>query len=107
MPDSGIKQAGNKNLDTGGRIMNGLLALTIIVALYAIGDIVAAKIKAVISMMFVSSVVVLIAFWSILPDSVFADSQLEAFSKITIGLLLVHIGTSIKAGEFLHLPVSC
>lgn len=43
----------------------------------------------------------------ILPGFVFADSQLEAFSKITIGLLLVHIGTSIKAGEFQHLPVSC
>ena len=37
--------------------MNGLYALTIIMIVYAVGDIIATKTKAIISMLFVASVV--------------------------------------------------
>ena len=44
--------------------MNGLVALTIIMVVYAAGDMVATKTKAIISMLFVASVVFAIGFWN-------------------------------------------
>ena len=81
--------------------MNGLVALTIIMVVYAAGDMVATKTKAIISMLFVASVVFAIGFWNGLPGSIFADSQLQAFASVTVGLLLVHMGTTIKVKELL------
>ena len=81
--------------------MNGLLALTIIMVVYAIGDMIATKTKAIISMLFVASVLFAIMFWNGLPGTIFADSQLQTFASVTVGLLLVHMGTTIKVRELL------
>ena len=81
--------------------MNGLVALTIIMVVYAAGDMVATRTKAIISMLFVASVVFAIGFWNGLPGSIFADSQLQTFASVTVGLLLVHMGTTIKVKELL------
>lgn len=81
--------------------MNGLVALTIIMVVYAAGDMVATKTKAIISMLFVASVVFAIGFWNGLPGTIFADSQLQTFASVTVGLLLVHMGTTIKVKELL------
>ena len=81
--------------------MNGLLALTIIMVVYAIGDMIATKTKAIISMLFVASVLFAIMFWNGLPGTIFADSQLQTFASVTVGLLLVHMGTTIKVKELL------
>ena len=80
--------------------MNGLIALTIIMLVYGLGDIIATKTKAIISMLFVASVVFAIAFWSGLPGSIFTDSQLQTFASVTVGLMLVHMGTTIKLRDF-------
>ena len=79
--------------------MNGLVALTIIMVVYAAGDMVATRTKAIISMLFVASVVFAIGFWNGLPGTIFADSQLQTFASVTVGLLLVHMGTTIKVKE--------
>ncbi len=81
--------------------MNGLLALTIIMIVYAIGDMIATKTKAIISMLFVASVLFAIMFWSGVPGTIFDDSMLRPFAGVTVGLLLVHMGTTIKVNELL------
>jgi putative effector of murein hydrolase len=82
------------------KIMVPLLALTIVFFVYAIGDLVATKTKAIISMMLVCSVVFLIAFWCGLPATIFSDSGLTAFSSVTICMFLVHVGSTIKVKDF-------
>lgn len=79
--------------------MNGLLALTIILVVYALGDMIATKTKAIISMLFVASVVFAIGFWNGLPGTIFQDSALLGFASTTVGILLVHMGTTIKLRE--------
>lgn len=81
--------------------MTPLLALSIVFLVYAFGDIVAAKTKAIISMMLVGSIVFLIAFWCGLPATVFQDSGLQAFASVTICMFLVHIGSTIKVQDFI------
>lgn len=81
--------------------MDGLLALTIIMVVYAIGDMVATKTKAVISMLFVASVLFAVLFWMGMPKTLFADSTLQAFASVTVGLMLVHMGTTISLKEFI------
>ncbi len=77
-----------------------LLALTIVFLIYAIGDLIATKTKALISMMLVCSLIFLVAFWCGLPASIFEDSGLTAFSSVTICMFLVHVGSTIKVKDF-------
>lgn len=81
--------------------MNGLYALTIVMVVYALGDMIATKTKAIISMLFVASVVFAVGFWNGLPPTIFADSALQGFAAVTVGLLLVHMGTTINLKDFL------
>lgn len=82
--------------------MNGLHALTIILIVYAIGDLIAAKTKAIISMLFVAAVIFAVCFWNGLPATLFTDSTLVAFSSVTIGMMLVHMGTTIKLQDLVQ-----
>lgn len=79
--------------------MNGLYALTIILVVYAIGDFIATKSKAIISMLFVASILFAIGFWNGLSATIFQDSTLQLFASVTVGLMLVHMGTTIKLKE--------
>lgn len=79
-----------------------LLALAIVFLVYALGDLVATKTKAIISMMLVGSVIFLIAFWCGLPATIFADSGLQAFASVTICMFLVHVGSTIKIRDFVQ-----
>lgn len=81
--------------------MNGLYALTIIMIVYAAGDMIATKTKAIISMLFVASVVFAVGFWNGLPATIFDDSSLKLFAGVTVGLLLVHMGTTIKMRDLI------
>ncbi len=81
--------------------MNGLYALTIVLVVYALGDFIATKSKAIISMLFVASIVFAVLFWNGLPATVFQDSGLSAFASVTVGLMLVHMGTTIKLKELI------
>lgn len=76
--------------------MNALLALTIILVVFAIGDFLAVKTKSIISMLFFASAFFIIAFWLGLPTTIFTDSTLLGFGQVMIGLLLVHMGTLLN-----------
>ena len=47
-------------------------------------------------MLFVASIVFAVAFWNGLPSTIFTDSALQGFASVTVGLLLVHMGTTIS-----------
>lgn len=76
--------------------MNSLLALTIILVVFAIGDILAVKTKSIISMLFFASAFFIIAFWSGLPTTIFTDSNLLALGQVMVTMLLVHMGTLLN-----------
>lgn len=76
--------------------MNTLLALTIILIVFAIGDFLAVKTKSIISMLFFASAFFIVAFWLGLPTTIFTDSTLLGFGQVMIGLILVHMGTLLN-----------
>lgn len=79
-----------------------LLAISIVFLVYGLGDIIATKTKAIVSMMLVGFVVFAILFWTgAVPPTIFADSGLQAFSNVTICMFLVHLGTTMKVKEFI------
>ena len=76
---------------------NFALAFIICAAAYIIGDVVSTLTKAWIPSVFVTAVVLLIGYWTVVPQTVVSDSQLIPFgSTIGIYLLLVHMGTIIS-----------
>ncbi|MBU5311264.1 hypothetical protein KQI38_04440 [Tissierella carlieri] len=73
--------------------MDGLLAITIVLLVYALGDFVSYKTKSIVSMMFVASVVFMVSFWFGLPKTIFEDAQLLGFGSLMIAFLITHMGT--------------
>ena len=81
--------------------MNATLAAAIIFVVFAVGDMISAKTKAIVSMLLVASVVFLLGFWAgIFPTTMFADSTLLSMAGLLVTLLLVHLGTTIKLRNF-------
>lgn len=79
--------------------MNGLLALATISLTFGIGDFISAKTKAIFSMMFVSSIILMIGFWVGLPTTIFEDSGLAQIGVVLIGFLITHMGTLMSFKE--------
>ena len=81
--------------------MNAILAAAVIFVVFAAGDMVSAKTKAIVSMLLVASVVVLAGFWAgIFPTTMFVDSTLLSMAGLLVTMLLVHLGTTIKLRDF-------
>ena len=81
--------------------MNATLAAAVIFVVFAVGDMISAKTKAIVSMLLVASVVFLLGFWAgIFPTTMFADSTLLSMAGLLVTLLLVHLGTTIKLRDF-------
>ena len=81
--------------------MNAILAAAIIFVVFAVGDMISAKTKAIVSMLLVASVVFLAGFWAgIFPTTMFADSTLLSMAGLLVTMLLVHLGTTIKLRDF-------
>ena len=76
--------------------MDSLLAITIVLVVFAIGDFISYKTKSIVSMMFVASVLFLVGFWMGLPPTLFADAQLTGFGALMIGFLITHMGTLLS-----------
>ena len=78
-----------------------ILATFVILLVFGIGDMVATKTKAIVSMLFLSSVIFLAGFWTkVLPNTMFDDSTLLLVSGVLVTMLLVHMGTTIKLRDF-------
>ncbi len=82
--------------------MNGLLAILVILAVFSAGDLVSYKTKATFSMLFISAVIFLVAFWLGLPATIFADSGLLTIGMLTMPMLLINMGTLISFRELIQ-----
>lgn len=81
--------------------MSAIAACAVIFVVFAVGDMISAKSKAIVSMLLVASVVFLAGFWTgIFPASLFADSTLLSVAGVLVCVLLVHLGTIIKLRDF-------
>ena len=81
--------------------MSAILAAAVIFVVFAAGDMISAKTKAIVSMLLVASVVFLAGFWTgLFPTSMFADSTLLSVAGVLVSVLLVHLGTIIKLRDF-------
>lgn len=81
--------------------MLSILAVFIILLIFGLGDMVATKTRAIVSMLFFSSVLFLAGFWTkVLPNTMFDDSTLLLVSGVLVSMLLVHMGTTIKLRDF-------
>ncbi len=79
--------------------MDGLLAMTVVCLIFGFGDFVSAKTKAIFSMMFVSSVVLLVGFWVGLPKTIFEDAALIKIGAILVAFLITHMGTLMSFND--------
>ena len=76
--------------------MSTLTAMLVVSVVFAIGDIVSNKTKALFSMMFVSGIVFLVGFWIGLPVSLFEDTKIAPVAMAFISMLMVHMGSFMK-----------
>ena len=81
--------------------MTAIISAAVIFVVFAVGDMISAKTKAIVSMLLVASVVFLAGFWiGIVPTTMFADSTLLSMAGLLVTMLLVHLGTTIKLRDF-------
>lgn len=80
--------------------MTPVVALTILLCIYAVGELIAQKTKAVFSTVLGIAILLLIGFWSgILPRTLIEDAQVTGFGNVIAGLLIVSLGTTIDFAE--------
>lgn len=79
--------------------MNSIEALTLVCAIFAIGDIVSIKTKSMISTMLVALLLLLIGFWTKIPTTLFEDAGLLKIGGILIPFLIVHMGTLLNLSD--------
>ena len=81
--------------------MTAIISAAVIFVVFAVGDMISAKTKAIVSMLLVASVVFLAGFWTgVFPTTLFADSTLLSMAGLLVTMLLVHLGTTIKLRDF-------
>lgn len=76
-----------------------IAAMAVLLATYALGEMCAQKTKAVLSTTLVMAVVLLAAFWSGLPSTIFADAGVSQIGNIIAVMLIVSLGTTIDFAE--------
>lgn len=82
---------------------NFALAFVICAVAYIIGEYVAKITKAWVPSVFVTAVVLLLGYWTIIPKEVVSDSMLIPFgSTIGIYLLITHMGTVISLKQLIQ-----
>ncbi len=83
-------------------VLNVIAAFSIVLVILMIGEIVSTKTKAFIPSVFVSAVLFLIGFWTILPaDLVTQSSFATPVVYVSMYLLLTHMGTLMSVKELL------
>ncbi len=78
-----------------------LQAILVVLVFFAVGDLVASRTKALISMRFISSVLILAAFWLGMPADLFVQTGLMTLAMTFIPVLMVHMGTMIDGRAML------
>ena len=81
-------------------MMTGIYALTIVMLIYAFGDVVSNLTKAKVPAGVVWGCTVLIGLWTgILPSNVFEFSQVSGFGMLAVTLMITMLGTTIDTPE--------
>ena len=81
--------------------MTAIISAAVIFVVFAVGDMISVKTKAIVSMLLVASVVFLAGFWTgVFPTTLFADSTLLSMAGLLVTMLLVHLGTTIRLRDF-------
>ena len=82
---------------------NFALAFVICAVVYLIGDAVSTLTKAWIPSVFVTAAVIMVGYWTVLPQTFISDSMLIPFgSTIGIYLLITHMGTVISIKQLVE-----
>ncbi len=76
--------------------METMSAILVIALVYAVGDFVSFKTKALFSMMFAAGLLFLVGFWVGIPPTLFEDSKLIPVAMALIAMLMVHMGSFMK-----------
>src|SRR5210317_1893776 len=79
--------------------MSPLEAILVCAIIYAIGDYVSSKSKAMLPMLFVSGFLLLLGFWTILPPTLLEDTGLFPVSALLAPMFVVHLGTMLNLEE--------
>lgn len=79
--------------------MTATIALAILIAIFAFGEIVAEKTRAVLSATLVIAVTLLILFWCGLPGDIFDTAAVSAIANNLVGILITSLGTMIDFPE--------
>ena len=79
--------------------MSPLLAILTCAAIYAVGDYVSNKSKAMLPMLFVSGFLLLLGFWTVLPATLLEDTGLFPVSALLAPIFVVHLGTMLNLDE--------
>ena len=82
--------------------MDGMLALTIVCVIFAIGDFISDRTHAVIPVLLFASISFLILFWTgVVPTTLFTDAGLIPISTMMTGIFIVNMGTLLDLKEFI------
>jgi hypothetical protein len=79
--------------------MTPLTAVLICAIIYAIGDYVSNRSRAMLPMLFVSGFLLLIGFWTVLPPTLLQDTGLFPISVLLAPMFVVHLGTMLNLQE--------
>ena len=82
--------------------MNPMLAILTCAVIYAIGDYVSSKSRAMLPMLFVSGFLLLLGFWTILPASLLEDTGLFPVSVLLAPVFVVHLGTMLNLDQMVR-----
>ena len=82
--------------------MDGMLALTIVCVVFAIGDFISDRTNAILSVLLVATVIFLGLFWTgTVPGTIFTDAGITPISSLLLGLSIVNMGSLLNMKEFL------
>jgi len=80
--------------------MEPIIAFTIVMFVWTIGELVSQKTKALVSMMLVASLIFLVAFATdFFPHDLIQDSGLFGLGSAAIGIIIVHLGTMMSIDD--------
>lgn len=81
--------------------MQPIVAFTIIMLIWTVSDFISKKTKALLSSLFIASIIFLIGFKSnLFPKDLLPNSSLLPLGQTVVGMIIVHLGTLISLEEF-------
>ncbi|MGM0896543.1 MAG: hypothetical protein ACQEV0_01510 [Bacillota bacterium] len=81
--------------------MTPIIAFTLIMLIWTISDYISKKTKALLSSLFVASIIFLIGFkTNLFPEDLLPTSSLLPLGQTIVGMIIVHLGTLISLEEF-------